>query len=76
VPLDGFYTVTPFVPHGFLSEAMIKRIANDVDALVPYVESGRVIWSSLTDTAEVWRTEYGAKPFKLPFSDLPDPGTY
>lgn len=70
VPLDGFYTVTPFVPHGFLNKDMIQEIAADIDALAPYVESGRVIWSSLTETANTWRIDYGSKPFRLAYDDL------
>lgn len=70
VPADGFYTANIMVPQGQLDDAMIARVTACLDAIAPYVASGRVIWSTLTATADRWRNDYGGRPFRVDCSAL------
>jgi hypothetical protein len=71
VPMDGFYTATIFIPQALIDTKMIQVIEKDLDWLESYVREGRVIWSSLTQTAQIWKTSYGGKPFRLDCSQIP-----
>jgi hypothetical protein len=70
VPLDGFYTATIFIPQAPINSQMIEAISKDLDWLQPYVKQGRVIWSSLTQTVQTWKTAYKGKPFRLDCSQV------
>ena len=71
VPLDGFYTATIFIPQAPVNSRMIEAISKDLDWLQPYVKTGQVIWSSLTQTVQTWKATYKSKPFRLDCSQVP-----
>jgi hypothetical protein len=66
VPRDGFYTANIFIAQARLNERVVARVAADLDALGPLVRQGKIVWSSLTETANRWRTEHDGKPFQHP----------
>jgi len=70
VPGAGFYTATVFVPQAALNRDLISGIEADIDSIADYMVQGRVVWSSLTQTAETWRMAYGSKPFMVKCSEV------
>ena len=66
VPRDGFYTANIFIAQARLTDRVLTRITADLDSLQPLVRQGRIVWSSLTETANHWRTDYHGKPFQCP----------
>lgn len=65
-PREGFYTADIFIAQGQLSEDLLRKIEADLDALRPLAGQGRLVWSTLTRTAERWRKDYQSKPFQYP----------
>jgi hypothetical protein len=66
MPAEGYYTANLFLSLGGLNYELIERVAEDLDGLAPLVKQGKIIWSSLTHTANRWRSEYHGKPFQYP----------
>ncbi len=65
-PADGFYTAATFFAQDFISEESIAELEAFIVELEPYREAGTVEWVHLSEIAEMWRTDYGAKPFQYP----------
>jgi hypothetical protein len=63
-PADGFYTATVMINQGKLDQAAIKQAAEFIDSLSDEVAAGRVQWVTLSQMAQLWRTEYGSKAFR------------
>lgn len=64
VPADGFYTANLMMIQDWLTPQSITALGSFIDSLAPYVAQGRVRWSTLTETAGLWRTQYGSVPFR------------
>jgi len=65
-PAGGYYTANSFISQRGLSDELIAKLAADLEGLAPLVKQGRIVWSSLTQTARRWRSEYHGKPFQHP----------
>ena len=63
-PKDGFYTATIMMIQDFMDELSIAELGDFIDSLKPYVDEGRVCWATLSEMADLWKTEYGAQPFQ------------
>ncbi|MEW5702748.1 MAG: hypothetical protein AB1792_11035 [Candidatus Zixiibacteriota bacterium] len=75
VPADGFYTANLMMIQDWMTPQSIVALGSFIDSLAPVVASGRIIWSTLTQTAQTWRTQYMAQPFR--YDCVPDTvGTY
>ena len=75
VPADGFYTANLFVAQASITPQSIAALGTFIDSLAPYVADGRVRWSTLSQTAQRWRTQYGAVSFRYGCAAVP-PTTY
>ena len=64
VPADGFYTANLFMVQDWMTPQSIAQLGSFIDSLAPYVSDGRVRWSTLSQTAQTWRTQYGSVPFR------------
>jgi len=65
VPDSGFYTAKIFIPQGELGLMYVQHISDVIDSMNILVGEGKVVWSSLTQTANRWRNLYGSRPFRL-----------
>jgi len=63
-PADGFYTADLGYAQDWLTPQSIAELGSFIDSLAPYVAQGRVRWVTLTEMADLWRTEYGSHPFR------------
>ena len=64
-PADGFYTANLAVPpQDWMTQSDIAQLGSYIDSLAPYVAQGRVRWVTLTEMADLWRTQYGSRPFR------------
>jgi len=63
-PADGFYTANLMMIQDWLTPQSIAGLGSFIDSLAPYVAQGRVRWVTLTEMADLWRTEYGSQPFR------------
>ena len=62
-PADGFYTATLFtVAQDYFSQQSIARLGAFIDSLAPYVAQDRVRWVTLSQMADLWRTEHASQP--------------
>lgn len=64
VPADGFYTANLIMIQDWMTPQSIAALGDFIDSLAPYVADGRVRWSTLSQTAQTWRTQYGSVPFR------------
>jgi hypothetical protein len=64
-PQDGFYTATVTLAQDKITDQTITEVGQFVDSLADEVTAGRVRWATLSEMAEVWKTEYGARPFRF-----------
>jgi len=64
VPADGFYTANLMMIQDLMTPQSIAALGAFIDSLTPYVADGRVRWSTLSRTAQTWRTQYGARSFR------------
>jgi len=64
VPADGFYTANLMMIQDLMTPQSIAALGAFIDSLTPYVADGRVRWSTLSQTAQTWRTQYGARSFR------------
>lgn len=65
-PRDGFYTAAIFLAQDFITEESIAELEANIVELEPYRADGILQWVNLSDIAEMWRTDYGARPFQYP----------
>ncbi len=63
-PADGFYTATIMMIQDFMTSGSITQLGQFIDSLAGEVAAGKVRWATLTEMAQIWRTQYGAKPFR------------
>lgn len=64
-PADGFYTATVFMPpQDWMTQQDIVQLGSYIDSLAPYVAEGRLRWVTLTEMADLWRTQYGSQAFR------------
>ena len=62
-PADGFYTANLAVPpQDWMTAQDVAQLGSYIDSLAPMVAQGRVRWVTLTQMAELWRTQYGSQP--------------
>jgi hypothetical protein len=64
VPADGFYTANLMMIQDLMTPQSIAALGAFIDSLAPYVADGRVRWSTLSQTAQTWRTQYGARSLR------------
>ncbi|MFH0980409.1 MAG: hypothetical protein V2A79_02590 [Planctomycetota bacterium] len=71
-PADGFYTADLGYAQDWLTLQSIAELGSFIDSLAPYVAQGRVRWVTLSQMADLWRTEYSSQPFRyVPGSGTP-----
>jgi len=75
VPADGFYTANLMMIQDFMTPQSIAALGGFIDSLVPYVAADRVRWSTLSQTAQTWRTQYGSVSSRYGCDAVP-PTTY
>lgn len=75
VPADGFYTANLMMIQDWMTPQSIAALGAFIDSLAPYVADGRVRWSTLSQTAQTWRTQYGSVAFRYGCDAVP-PTTY
>ncbi len=63
-PAGGFYTADLGYAQDWLTQQSIADLGAFIDSLAPYVAQGRVQWVTLTEMANLWRTQYGSQPFR------------
>ncbi|GEM_PF-5600970 len=63
-PTNGFYTANLMMIQDWMTEASIQQLGAFIDSLRGYVSQGRVRWRTLTQMAQIWKTEYNGKPFR------------
>ena len=61
-PAGGFYTANLMVIQDWMTEQSIAQLGSFIDSLAPYVAQGRVRWVTLSEMADLWRTEHGSQP--------------
>ncbi|MBP7733725.1 MAG: hypothetical protein KA140_08250 [Caldisericia bacterium] len=67
-PSDGFYTASYFIGQGQITDTQLEKISKDIDTLCDYVKSGRAVWNTVQESANLWKTEYKGKPFRYQIS--------
>ena len=65
IPDTGFYTATIFIPQSLLVPQLLPIIGNVIDSINNYVNMNQIIWSSLSNTANIWRVNYNSQPFRI-----------
>ncbi|MBI3657225.1 MAG: hypothetical protein HY232_12480 [Acidobacteria bacterium] len=63
-PQDGFYTATLFMPQDTMTVQSIAQLGRFIDSLSGEAEQGRIRWATLSEMAELWKTQYGAQAFR------------
>lgn len=43
------------------------KVGQLIEALKPYVQQGRLVWNTLTDKVNLWRTKYNSEPNMHPY---------
>lgn len=71
VPDTGFYTMAIFVSNVTLTTNIINKVSALLDTLAPYVASGKIQYNKISETYNIWNTEYNKKPFYLNCENLP-----
>lgn len=67
----GMVTASIFVGQGTFSNSLTAKISALIDSIAPYVASGKIIWSNLTNTKNIWKANYSRKPQRILCSDVP-----
>jgi len=76
-PADGFYTADLGYAQDWLTVQSITELGSFIDSLSPLVAQGRVSWKTLSQMADLWRTQYGSQPFRyVSDTSAPPPITY
>lgn len=70
-PDSGFYTATVHTQIGSLNISQINKVVQFIDSVKAFVNSGKVVWKNLDEIFEIWKTDYGKKPFRTSCSELP-----
>ncbi|KJU83127.1 hypothetical protein MBAV_004680 [Candidatus Magnetobacterium bavaricum] len=55
---NGFYTASIFLPQQNLGSDVIKTFAGELDFITQYITYGEITWKSLSQIADIWRTQY------------------
>lgn len=66
----GFYTVTIFIPQSELNPVTVQGYSDIIDSVSVYVAQNRVVWRSLTQMGELWRTDFQSTPWRVGCADL------
>ena len=61
-PAGGFYTANLMMIQDWMTTQSIAQLGSFIDSMAPYVAQGRVQWVTLTQMADLWRTQYGSQP--------------
>lgn len=71
VPDTGFYTAGIFISNVSITTNIINKISAFIDTLAPYVSSGRLQYCKISETHNIWNTQYNKKPFYLNCAQVP-----
>lgn len=63
-PSEGFYTANLMVIQDFMTESSIQQLGRFIDSIATFVAQGRARWTTLTQMAQIWKTEYSGKSFR------------
>lgn len=63
-PAEGFYTANLMMIQDWMMESSIQELGRFIDSLATLVAQGRIRWKTLTQMAQIWKTEYNGKPFR------------
>lgn len=69
-PSDGFYTASIMMIQDFMTDEEILQLGAFIDSLSDEVASGLVRWTTLSEMAEIWRSEYGEQSFRYDCTHL------
>ena len=59
-PAGGFYTANLMMIQDWMDSSGIVALGATIDSLALSVAQGKIVWSTLTQTATAWKTEHGA----------------
>jgi len=60
-PSTGFYTANLMLIQDWMDSVSIAQLGATIDSLAPSVAQGRIVWSTLSQTANNWKTQHAAK---------------
>ena len=68
----GMYTYSIFFSQSESCNPITRlNVQSQINALQPYVDSGRLIWVTLPEMADIWRNQYGGDPSLYRFWRMP-----
>ena len=68
----GMYTSSIFFSQSESCNPITRlNVQSQISALQPYVDSGRLIWVTLPEMADIWRNQYGGEPSLYRFWRMP-----
>jgi hypothetical protein len=68
----GFYTASVFISQEFITLDTVRLVSASLDAMNPDIIKGRIMWKSLTQTADIWRARFSGKPFQVVCNPIPE----
>ena len=72
----GLYTASVALPNNrMFSPAAFPELEALFDQLQPLVDSGRVVYATYREVAEIWQESYDSQPTIFPFNQV-DPADY
>ncbi|MBF0518379.1 MAG: hypothetical protein HQK92_01495 [Nitrospirae bacterium] len=69
---SGFYTASVFIPQTMLDPQFITTVSDYIFTIVPYVIADKVQWMTLTQIANIWRTNFPNMPSQVVCNRVPE----
>jgi hypothetical protein len=70
IPDTGMFAASIFLSQGDFNSVMTNKISTLIDSIAPYVATGKIIWSNLSNTASIWKASYLRKPMRVECSQV------